>query len=140
MSIYQLVSVWIKHSFPWKLEEIRAFRHKKFLIEMILELLVLQCCLLSMVCLKSMVAPLLFIMCINDIVGRSCVTNFVTFNEISVFISDNNLCHLAERTGNLLSDVKTWLRVIHFTFHECKSKFMIFHRKQRHYPTFPALT
>lgn len=56
--------------------------------------------------------PILFIMFINDIRRRSCATRLVIYaDDTSVFPSDNNLCSLAERTGNILSHHKTWLTV-----------------------------
>ena len=88
----------------------------------------------------SILAPILFIVFINDIVMSDVNAKFVLFaDDTSVFMSDRSAENLVSRTNLALLNIKYWLNLNRLTLNNDKIQYMIFHRKSWRLPHFNNL-
>ena len=77
----------------------------------------------------SVLGPLLFIMCINDLNNVSNEIFSILFaDDTSVFIEGDNIESAIEILNSELEKISTWLTENKLTLNVSKSHFMIFHR------------
>ena len=81
----------------------------------------------------SILGPLLFIIYINDIVAASDFFNFISYaDDTTLFFSMNSFTITdSSRINAELSKISKWLSVNKLALNVNKSKYMVFHTKQR---------
>ena len=83
----------------------------------------------------SVLGPLLFIICINDIVNTSSVLNLLNYvlfsDDTNLFASHKNLDTLINILNKELDKVSNWLKVNKLSLNIKKTHFILFHNKQK---------
>ena len=83
----------------------------------------------------SILGPLFFSICINDIVNSTSKFNFLMYADDTTLyfnIEDFPLQSREADINNELKKVNTWLQLNKLSLNTDKSKFMLFHKKEHH--------
>jgi len=89
----------------------------------------------------SIIAPLLFIIYINDLVISSRVLRYVLYaDDTSVFHSSKNITSLIDTVNSEMRKVCKWFEVNHLLLNASKTSFMIFHRRKQIPQSLPEIT
>ena len=84
----------------------------------------------------GVVSPLLFLVYINDIVNCSNLIGCVLYaDDTNLYLSSNKIDDLYLRANHALSNFKNWFDSNKLSLNADKTKYMIFHRKQRQLPS-----
>ena len=82
----------------------------------------------------SILAPLLFSICINDLITISNLLKFIMYaDDTTIYfnLEDFDLYHLKRDINNELEKITLWLKRNKLSLNVQETKFMIFHRKQK---------
>ena len=82
----------------------------------------------------SILGPLLFSICINDLITISNKLKFIMYaDDTTIYfnLEDYNPYHLKRDINNELEKITLWLKIKKLSLNVQKTKFMIFHRKQK---------
>ena len=90
----------------------------------------------------SILGPLFFSICINDLKNASNKCKFLMYaDDTTIYfnIEDFNTNNLEAEINKELEQVNTWLKVNKLSLNVGKTKMMIFHRKRKHIPELKVL-
>ena len=90
----------------------------------------------------SILGPLFFSICINDLKNASNKCKFLMYaDDTTIYfnIEDFNTNNLEAEINKELEQVNTWLKVNKLSLNVGKTKMMIFHRKKKHIPELKVL-
>ncbi|MEL7522377.1 MAG: reverse transcriptase family protein, partial [Cyanobacteria bacterium J06553_1] len=89
----------------------------------------------------SILGPLLFLVCINDLPNSNTELNTILFaDDSTLFCSHDDIYSLTSTVNNHLSDVASWLKANKLTLNVAKTHYMIFHRHKKFTYPVPPLT
>ena len=76
----------------------------------------------------SVLGPLLFLICMNDIFSCSNYLSFILFADNTIiFFQHKNISELTKIVNHELSFVATWFKANKLILHPDKTKFILFH-------------
>ena len=78
----------------------------------------------------SILVPLLFSICINDLITISNKLKFIMYADDTTIYFNFDPYHLKRDINNELEKITLWLKMNKLSLNAQKTKFMIFHRKQ----------
>ena len=83
----------------------------------------------------GILAPILFILYINDIIKSTNDVKFVIYaDDTNVFVTDRSLNNLVSRSNDALVAIKKWISRNRLTLNERKTQYIVYHRSQRSNP------
>ena len=89
---------------------------------------------------RSILAPLLFLIYINDICCASNIFHFILFaNDTNLFLSHKNLQYLTDQANHELIKLSLWPTANKLWINLKKNNFMILTKTKKKYPIIPKI-